>query len=63
MAWLQRVGLQKVLGFQFNYSKTSVSVVVESAPYPSSAFFANPLSFLRKKKQKQKTTSVNIRKR
>ena len=50
---LQRVGLQKVLGFQFNYSKTSVSVV-ESAPYPSSAFFANPVSFLRKKKNKNR---------
>lgn len=60
---LQRVSLQKVLGFQFNYSETSVSVVAESAPYPFSGFFANSVSFLRKKITKQETTSVNIRKR
>lgn len=29
---LQRVGLWKVLGFQFNYNKTSVSVDTESTP-------------------------------
>lgn len=29
---LQRVGLWKVLGFQFNYNKASVSVDAESAP-------------------------------